>query len=98
MFQTWSKRKEKLEISNLSLEDYTGNFYSAELDAKYLLFIEGEKLKVKVANYEAQELNLYDVDTFNAEIGLLRFYKSNEEVKGFELDAGRVTNLKFEKK
>ena len=30
--------------------------------------------------------------------GLVRFHRSNGSIKGFELDAGRVTNLKFEKR
>lgn len=96
--ETIWKRKAKIEAPDLNLEDYTGSFYSEELDAAYLLFLEGDKLKVKIANYDAQELKLYDKDAFTAEVGLFRFNRSNGAIKGFELDAGRVTNLKFEKK
>lgn len=96
--ETICKRKEKIEIPNLNLEEYTGEFYSEEFDVTYFIFVEDGKLKVKVANYDAQELNLYGMDEFTTDIGLFRFNKSNGEIKGFELDAGRVTNLKFEKK
>jgi hypothetical protein len=96
--ETICKRIEKIEFPDLNLEEYTGDYYSEELDATYLIFLEEAKLKVKVAYYDAQELNLYDIDTFTSDIGLLRFNKSNGEIKGFELDAGRLTNLKFEKK
>lgn len=92
------KRKDKVDFSNLNLEDYTGKFYSEELDATYFLFIEDEKLKVKIANYDAQELTLYGIDTFTTEGGLAHFKRSNGVVIGLELDAGRVTNLRFEKK
>lgn len=96
--ETICKRKEKVAVSNLSLEDYTGNFYSEELDAMYLLFLEDGVLKVKIASYDAQELSLYDTDTFNSNYGLVRFNGANGAIKGFELDAGRVTKLKFERK
>jgi len=96
--KTTCKRKEKIEFSNLNLEDYTGKFYSEELDVTYLLFLEDGILKLKIANYDGQELNIYDTDTFTSDDNLVRFNRSNGVINGFELDAGRVTNLKFEKK
>ena len=90
--------KDKIDFSALSLEDYTGDFYCYELDATYLLFQEDGILKLKIANYDAQELDPYDIDTFNTENGLVHFRRSDGIIKGFELDAGRVTNLKFDKK
>lgn len=95
---TLCKRKEKREFPNLKLEDYTGDYYSEELDVSYFIFLEEGNLKVNVANRDAQELALYDLDTFTADIGLLRFNKSNGEVNSFQLDALGMTNLKFEKK
>ncbi|MEE4198600.1 MAG: serine hydrolase domain-containing protein [Bacteroidales bacterium] len=96
--ETICKRKEKSEISNINLENYTGEFYSEELDAKYLLFLEDGKLKIQIANYDSQELDIYGMDTFTSDDYLVRFNRSNGLISGFELDAGRVTNLKFEKK
>ena len=96
--ETTFKRKESIDLSKLDTEDYTGQFYSKELDATYLLFKEGETLKIKIANYEAQELDIYGKDIFTTDGDLVRFHRSNGKIEGFELDAGRVTNLKFEKK
>ncbi len=96
--ETICKRKGIIEYPNLNLEEYTGDYYSEELDVSYSILIEDGKLKVKVAKYDAQELKLYDIDAFTVDIGLLRFTKSNGEITGFKLDAGRVTNLKFQKK
>ena len=96
--ETTCKRKEKIDFSTLSLEDYTGDFYCYELDATYLLFQEDGILKLKIANYDAQELDAYDIDAFTTENGLVHFRRLDGIIKGFELDAGRVTNLKFEKK
>ncbi|MBL4662401.1 MAG: hypothetical protein JKY22_02305, partial [Flavobacteriaceae bacterium] len=61
------KRKEELDLSSLNMEDYTGNYYSEELNITYLLFLEDEKLKLKIANYDAQELNIYETDTFTSD-------------------------------
>jgi CubicO group peptidase (beta-lactamase class C family) len=92
------KRKEKIDFSRLNLADYSGHFYSEELDATYLLSLEHGILKLQIANYDSQELNICDIDIFTSEVGLVRFSRSNGVINGFELDAGRVTNLKFKKK
>lgn len=91
------KRKDQLEVNALNLEDYAGHYYSEELDTTYHIFTENGKLKVKVANYDALDLNLYDTDMFTTDGNVFRFNRSNGKIKGFELDAGRVTNLKFNK-
>ena len=96
--KTTCKRKDKIAPDDLNLEEYTGDFYSGELDATYFIFIEDGNLKMKVANYDDEVLNLYDIDVFASDMGLIRFTRSNGNIMGFKLDAGRVTNLKFEKK
>ena len=92
------ERKDKVNVSKLNLKDYLGNFYSEELDVNYLIILEDEKLKVKFSNNDAQELTIYDIDTFTTEGGMVRFNRLNGVVNSFEIDAGRVTNLKFDKK
>ena len=94
------KRKIKLDISTPNLDDYTGDFYSYELDASFLLYKNGEDLFVKIVNEEPMKLSLYDYhsDAFYFDDDLLRFSRSNGVITGFELDAGRANNLKFEKK
>jgi len=81
--------------TNVKLEDYTGVFYSEELDVNYKLFLEDELLKLKIANYPVQELTPKGNDTFTANGDWVRFSRSNEIITAFEFDAGRVTNLKF---
>tara|TARA_R110002074_G_scaffold394296_1_gene581599 strand:+ start:124 stop:1794 length:1671 start_codon:yes stop_codon:yes gene_type:complete len=96
--ETICKRKEGLDLASLNMEDYTGKYYSEELDVTYLLFLEDEKLKVKVANHDSLELTINETDIFISDGNLVRFKRLNGVVTGFELDAGRVTNLKFERK
>ena len=96
--ETICKRKEETNLQTINLEDYSGSFYSEELEVTYLLFAENDILKVKVPNQDAQELSMYDTDTFTYNGMIARFYRSNGVVKGFKLDVGRVTNLNFHKK
>ena len=56
------------------------------------------KLFVKVANHDSLELTINETDIFISDGNLVRFKRLNGVVTGFELDAGRVTNLKFERK
>ena len=64
-----------------------------------MLILEDEKLLLKNANYDADELMLNGVEAFETKIGILvSFFRLKGVIKGFELDAGRVTNLKFIKK
>ena len=83
--------------STTKLNNYTGSYYSEELDINYLIKLKDEKLKVKIANYHPQELLELENDIFSIDNGLIRFDRKNGMIVGFELNAGRVTNLKFEK-
>jgi hypothetical protein len=47
---------------------------------------------------QAQDLEAVISDEFIAEMLQLKFNRINNVVAGFELDAGRVQNLKFDKK
>jgi CubicO group peptidase (beta-lactamase class C family) len=95
--ETTCKRKKQVDLPSLNLEDYIGKYYSEELDVTYSLFMEEGALKIKVANYDPLELKLYEIDAFTSDGNLFRFNRENGIIRGFELDAGRVTNLKFKK-
>ena len=88
-----------MDKSSINSENYAGNYYSGELNTTYLLFLENKVLKVKIGNNEPMTLEMYGTDQFNVEDeGLLfQFKRDNGHITGFELDAGRVQNLKFTK-
>jgi len=93
--------KEDVEVNldkfSIDSEEYGGNYYSVELNTTYHLFIENKVLKVKIGNYEPMNLTASEKDQFSVEgMGLqFQFRRDDEGVTGFELDAGRVQNLKF---
>ena len=96
--KTVTKRKKAMDSSKLNLNDYTGSFYSEEIDATYKLIVEDEILKIKMTNNDTQVLKTSDIDFFITDGAQVRFTRTNGKIMGFELDAGRVTNLKFVKK
>jgi CubicO group peptidase (beta-lactamase class C family) len=95
----WEDLEADLDISCNILEECAVNFYSKDLNSTYLLFVENVVLKVKIGNYAPMTLGAYDKDQLTAEgEGLLfQFRRDVESIIGFELDAGRVKNLKFSK-
>jgi CubicO group peptidase (beta-lactamase class C family) len=92
-----SKRKVKLDLSGVELEDYIGDFYSKELDVTYEIYLEDGLIKTKIRNNAPLELTLSKKDLLLYQGTLLKFIRNNGEINEFIIDAGRVKNLKFSK-
>lgn len=87
--------KEEINLADINLEEYTGIYYSEEIDATYRLFLEDGILKVKVTNNNPLNIESSDINQFNSQVGnLVRFSRSNEVLNGFELGAERVKFVK----
>jgi len=91
-------RKEEVDTSDLVLLDFAGEYFSTELDETYSITMAEEVLQVSVRSNPPVRLNPSGKDTFASRMGVLRFQRKGNKVVGFELDSGRVTNLKFEKR
>ena len=60
--------------------------------------IENEMLIVRIENTQPSiESTISDLDLFSTKLGLVRFQRKDGQISGFELDSGRVKNLKFKK-
>lgn len=87
--------------------DFVGSYYSRELDVTYRISVEDGALRVRAGAAIDGELYLVQGDTlatgFRRPDGrvqpqlTLRFLRSGDRVRGFELDAGRVVHLGFER-
>ncbi|MFT4802553.1 MAG: CubicO group peptidase (beta-lactamase class C family) [Ulvibacter sp.] len=96
--ETVAARKKEIDTSGINLKDYTGSFYSKELGVNYDFEIENEILIVRIENTQSTiECTISDLDQFSTELGLVRFQRKDGLIFGFELDSGRVKNLKFKK-
>ncbi len=92
------KRKKEIDLSDVNIEEYTGMYYSAELDATYHISAKDDILTIKIRNTELSDLLTYDIDQYSSNFAMFRFTRKDGKISGFLLDAGRVKNLAFEKK
>jgi len=96
--ETIAARKKAIDISGINLADYTGSYFSQELDVNYTIEKENDVLMLRIKNkLTSNECTIADIDQFSTALGLLRFQRSDNLISGFELDSGRVKNLKFKK-
>ena len=75
---------------------YAGDYYSAELDARYRIEADEQNLALTIADRDAVPLTPMSGDTFEAS-GLTLHFRSDSggHVGGFLLDGGRVRGLDF---
>ena len=94
--QTYYKVR-KIKLSTFELQEYQGDFYSAELDTKYNLSVKESSLVIKIPRNDEIKISPFIKDTF-ADGLIIRFSRDKKNiVDGFFLTTGRVRNLYFEK-
>ena len=98
--ETIVPRKKEIEFSGIDLNDYSGSYYSKELDVTYNFEVENGILKAGIQDKQSlMDCNMSEIDQFTMELlGLVRFQRTDGRVSSFKLDSGRVKNLYFEKK
>lgn len=94
-----SKRKtETIDIPEEKLKEYTGKFYSREVQAGFEIFIREGKLEMRQNGDESVPILAISEDKFRVGGWTIQFVRSeNNEITGFRLNSGRVQNLLFEK-
>jgi CubicO group peptidase (beta-lactamase class C family) len=82
-----------------ALAEYTGVFYSDELDTRYTVIVKDDKLVVRRRRFEDSTLTPKSSDEFtNANGAGIKFTRdSQKRVSGFEINAGRIRHLRFSK-
>ena len=91
------RRVDDLKLTIEQLAEYAGDYYSAELDVTYNLYLEEEDLMLRIGYSSPVQLRPSREDVFEG--GFTFQFVRNEEghVAGINMEAGRVRNLKFEK-
>jgi CubicO group peptidase (beta-lactamase class C family) len=82
------------------LQEYTGNYYSEELDVTYKLFVKEDKLFFQ-SRYatEGSQLESTLKDEFRVPGVNVKFNRDSQgKILGFTVNTGRVQNIGFEKK
>ena len=97
--ETIAARKKEIDTSGIDLNEFTGSFFSKELAGTYIFVIENNILKASIeGKQQTMDCTITDIDKFSMEFGILRFQRTDGLISGFQLDSGRVKNLKFIKK
>jgi len=83
-------------------KQYTGQYYSNELDVTYSLVYHEGKLIAKNFRSDNNELSQIDNDNFSGNqwfMGIVKFIRNdNQAVTGFVVSSDRISNLRFYKK
>lgn len=94
--QTYTK-VQKINLSIADLMEYPGDFFSPELDTKYIVSVKDSSLLIKIPRNEDMKLSPFLKDIF-ADGLIIRFSRNKKNsIDGFFLTTGRVRNLYFEK-
>lgn len=94
---TVCNRKQPIDLSGVDLNDYTGSYYSAELDVFYDIKNEGGALIVKMGETDPQAMVQVDLEQFSMQGMIFGFERNEDKVSRFKLEAGRAKNLVFTK-
>lgn len=90
---------DRRQVSVDELGEYTGAYYSPELDTHYFLSLDGGSLVFKLDDEAPEELTAMFGETFeNPDYGSVIFQRDeNGSISGYTLQSGRVRNLAFSK-
>ena len=86
-------------LSAAQLEEYTGDYYSEELDMVYRIESVDGKLYMRFRNAPEDPLEAVTPDVFTLSSISATFSRDEGgTVSGFEVSAGRVKGIRFDKK
>lgn len=88
--------EKEFEQGDIDLNEYSGSYYSKELDVTYIFDVENGSLNARFKDKKSiMDCTMSEIDQFKMELGLVKFQRKDGMISGFELDSGRVKNLKF---
>jgi len=93
-----TRKTETIDIPEEKLKEYTGRFYSGEVQAGFEIFVKEGKLGMRQNDDESVPILAMSEDKFRVGGWTIQFVRSEKnEITGFRLNSGRVQNLLFEK-
>ena len=91
-----NSNKPPFDPATIKLADYSGTYYSPELETTYWFELKNDTLLAHHQRHEDMKMIPTKADGFNGNIfGSVDFYRENGKVAGFRASNGRVRNLKF---
>lgn len=97
-----AKRLKPFDRNSVQLLDYTGTFYSAELQTSYTLRVVDNELMAEHIRHEPVELIPKAPDNFSTDawfMSSIEFARNTEgKISGLKVSSGRVKNVRFVKR
>lgn len=91
-----TEKETPFDKSTVKLADYTGRYYSPELETYYTLDVMSDTLTTHHQRLDDMKLRPTKPDAFSTnDLGNLEFYREKGKIAGFRVSDGRVRNLKF---
>ena len=88
-----------VDYSSSELNEFIGTFYSPELSTTYTIIQKEKELIITHPRISDLTLSPIKKDLFSSNYGTLHFQRgTNQNIIGFKITSGRVSNLWFEKK
>ncbi len=91
------KRAVKVDLQPSDFLEFIGEYYSPELDTKYIVTANDSVLFVKIPRNNKLEFYPFSKDEFSGNFFIQFSRGKRKKVEGFYLTTGRVRNLYFEK-
>ncbi len=95
------KYRNDTAAGDLVLKKYTGTYYCPELDCKYGIELKNHQLILTNSKYNDTKLSLIGTDHLLSDYWWMNhlkvLYDSSQKIIGFEVNAGRIEHLKFNK-
>jgi CubicO group peptidase (beta-lactamase class C family) len=88
-----------LTLTTEQLTEYTGAYYSEELDSTYRIALEDGKLSIKLRNASRGSLSSQAKDEFRLSGATFNFSRNDQrQITGFALNGGRSKGIQFVRK
>lgn len=95
-----SPRITPFKVDPSKFGQYTGTYYSKELETTYRITLENGKLvahHMRLGDFNL-DANIVSPETFSSSNGSLKFFKDkNNNIAGFNLSGGRIRNIVFDR-
>jgi hypothetical protein len=85
------------EKADAELKEYQGDFYSTELETKYIISVKDSSLQIKIPRNVELEVSPLIKDIFFGDLNIRFSRNKKKSIDGFFLSTGRVRNLRFAK-
>lgn len=88
---------EEAKLDEKAMNEYTGEYYSEEAEAKFFVVVKNGKLVMQQKPKAEFQLSATYKDGFESAAGIVYFEKEKEKIVALKISVGRARNVEFRK-